>query len=132
MAPFQSTKEKEHDNGKQGRGLHEETRTLFDERTPLVAGIRCVPQRTDEVRQHDAQVHHCRDAHQSGASAGMKIGVRLLGLIMLPLSPVVALWALYVFRSSKLPKDHSYFHVLRGLVEECWGLITTGEFFGNE
>ena len=62
----------------------------------------------------------------------MKIDVRLLGLIMLPLSPVVALWALYVFRSSKLPKDHSYFHVLRGLVEECWGLITTGEFFGNE
>ena len=62
----------------------------------------------------------------------MKIGVRLLGLTMLPLSPVVALWALYVFRNSKLPEDHSYIHVLCGLVEECWGLITTGEFFGNE
>lgn len=62
----------------------------------------------------------------------MKIGARLLGFIMLPLSPVVALWALYVFRSSKLPEDHSYIHVLRGLVEECWNLITTEEFFGNE
>ena len=62
----------------------------------------------------------------------MKIGVRLLGLTMLPLSPAVALWAIYVFRSSKLPEDHSYIHVLRGLVEECWNLITTGEFFGNE
>lgn len=62
----------------------------------------------------------------------MKIGVRLLGLTMLPLSPVVALWALYVFRNSELPEDHSYFHVLRGLVEECCSLIIIGEFFGNE
>lgn len=62
----------------------------------------------------------------------MKIGKRLFGLTMLPLSPVVALWALYVSRSSKLPEDHSYIHVLRGLVRECWNLITTGEFFGNE
>ena len=62
----------------------------------------------------------------------MKIGVRLLGLIMLTLSPALALWALYVFRSSKLPEDHSYIHVLRGLVEECYSLIITGEFFGNE
>ena len=62
----------------------------------------------------------------------MKIGVRLLGLTMLPLSPVVALWALYVFRNSKLPEDHSYIHVLRGLMEECCSLIITGEFFGNE
>lgn len=62
----------------------------------------------------------------------MKIDVRLLGLTMLPLSPVVALWALYVFRNSKILEDHSYFHVLRGLVKECWGLIMTGEFFGNE
>ena len=62
----------------------------------------------------------------------MKIGVRLLGLTMLPLSPVVALWALYVFRNSELPEDHSYFHVLRGLVKECCSLIIIGEFFGNE
>ena len=62
----------------------------------------------------------------------MKIGARLLGFIMLPLSPVVALWALYVFRNSKTPEDHSYFHVLQGLMEECCGLIITGEFFGNE
>ena len=131
MAQFHSTKE-EHDNGKQRRDLHEATRTLFDERTPFAAGARRVPQRTDEVRWHDAQVHHRRDAHQGGASTGMKIGVRLLGLTMLLLSPVVALWALYVFRNSKLPEDHSYIHVLRGLVEECCSLIITGEFFGNE
>lgn len=62
----------------------------------------------------------------------MKTGVRLLGLMMLPLSPAVALWALYVFRSSKLPEDHSYVHVLLGLMEECCSLIATGEFFGNE
>ena len=62
----------------------------------------------------------------------MKIGVRLLGLTMLPLSPVVALWALYVFRSSKLPEDHSYFRVLRGLAAECWNLVKTGEFLGDE
>lgn len=58
--------------------------------------------------------------------------MRLLGLVMLALSPALALWALYVFRNSKLPEDHSYVHVLRGLVEECWNLMTTGEFFGNE
>ena len=62
----------------------------------------------------------------------MKTGVRLLGLTMLPLSPVAALWALYVFRKSEIPEDHSYLHILRGLVEECCSLITTGEFFGNE
>lgn len=62
----------------------------------------------------------------------MKIGVRLLGLMTLTLSPALALWALYVFRNSKLPEDHSYFRVLRGLVGECWNLMTTGEFFGNE
>ena len=58
----------------------------------------------------------------------MKIGMRLLGLAMLPLSPVVALWALYVFRNSKIPEDHSYLHNLRELTEECWNLVTTGEF----
>lgn len=62
----------------------------------------------------------------------MKTGMRLLGLVMLTLSPALALWALYVFRNSKLPEDRSYFHVLRGLVEECCSLITTGELFGNE
>ena len=61
----------------------------------------------------------------------MKIGVRLLGLTMLPLSPVVALWALYVFRSSKLPEDHSYIHVLRELVAECWRLTLTGDALGD-
>ena len=62
----------------------------------------------------------------------MKIGVRLLGLVLLPLLPAVAAWALYVFRKSEIPEDHSYLHILHGLVEECCSLITTGEFFGNE
>lgn len=62
----------------------------------------------------------------------MKIGTRLLGLVLLPLLPAVAAWALYVFRKSEIPEDHSYLHILRGLVEECCSLITTGEFFGNE
>ena len=62
----------------------------------------------------------------------MKIGVRLLGLTMLPLSPVVALWALYVFRKSEIPKDHSYLSNLRELAAECWNLVKTGELFGDE
>ena len=62
----------------------------------------------------------------------MKIGVRLLGLVLLPLSPAVAAWALYVFRKSEIPEDHSYLHNLRELAAECWNLVTTGELFGNE
>ena len=62
----------------------------------------------------------------------MKIGMRLLGLAMLPLSPVVALWALYVFRKSEIPEDHSYLHNLRELAAECWNIVKTGELFGDE
>ena len=62
----------------------------------------------------------------------MKVGMRLLGLTMLPLSPVVALWALYVFRKSEIPGDHSYLHNLRELAAECWNLVKTGELFGDE
>ena len=62
----------------------------------------------------------------------MKIGARLFGLMLLPLSPAVAAWALYVFRNSKIPEDHSYAHVLLGLAAECWNIVKTGEFFGNE
>lgn len=62
----------------------------------------------------------------------MKIGVRLLGLVMLTLSPALALWAVYVFRNSKLPEDCGYFRVLRGLAKECRGLMVAGELFGNE
>ena len=62
----------------------------------------------------------------------MKIGARLFGLMLLPLSPVVAVWALYVFRKSEIPEDHSYLHNLRGLAAECWNLMKTGEFFGDE
>ena len=62
----------------------------------------------------------------------MKTGVRLLGLVLLPLSPAVAAWALYVFRKSGIPEDHSYLHNLRGLAAECWNLVKTGEFLGDE
>ena len=62
----------------------------------------------------------------------MKIGVRLLGLVLLPLSPAVAAWALYVFRKSEIPEDHSYLRNLRGLAAESWNLVKTGEFLGDE
>ena len=62
----------------------------------------------------------------------MKIGVRLLGLVLLPLSPAVAAWALYVFRKSEIPEDHSYLHILRGLAAEGWNLVKTGEILGDE
>ena len=58
----------------------------------------------------------------------MKTGMRLLGLVLLPLSPAVAAWALYVFRKSEIPEDHSYLRNLRELAAECWNLVTTGEF----
>ena len=61
----------------------------------------------------------------------MKTGMRLLGLVLLPLSPAVAAWALYVFRKSGIPEDHSYLHNLRGLAAECWNLVKTGEFLGD-
>ena len=62
----------------------------------------------------------------------MKIGVRLLGLVLLPLSPAVAAWALYVFRKSEIPEDHSYLRNLRELAAESWNLAKTGEFLGDE
>lgn len=62
----------------------------------------------------------------------MKIGARLFGLVLLPLSPALAAWAIYVFRKSEVPEDHSYFHNLCGLATECWNLVKTGEFFGDE
>ena len=48
----------------------------------------------------------------------MKTGARLLGLVLLPLSPALAAWALYVFRKSGIPEDHSYLHNLRELAAE--------------
>lgn len=62
----------------------------------------------------------------------MKIGVRLLGLVLLLLLPAVAAWALYVFRKSEIPEDHSYLHNLRELAAECWDLVKTGELLGDE
>ena len=61
----------------------------------------------------------------------MKTGVRLLGLVLLPLSPAVAAWALYVFRKSEIPEDHSYLRNLRELAAESWDLVKTGEFLGD-
>ena len=62
----------------------------------------------------------------------MKTGARLLGLVLLPLLPAVAAWALYVFRKSEIPEDHSYLRNLRELAAECWNLMKTGEFLGDE
>ena len=62
----------------------------------------------------------------------MKTGMRLLGLVLLPLSPAVAAWALYVFRKSEIPEDHSYLRNLRELAAESWNLAKTGEFLGDE
>lgn len=62
----------------------------------------------------------------------MKIGARLFGLVLLPLSPALAAWAVYVFRKSEVHEDHSYLHNLSGLATECWNLVKTGEFFGDE
>ena len=61
----------------------------------------------------------------------MKIVARLFGLMLLPLSPAVAAWALYVFRKSEIPGDHSYLHNLRELAAEGWNLVKTGDFLGN-
>ena len=61
----------------------------------------------------------------------MKTCVRLLGLVLLPLLPAVAAWALYVFRKSEIPEDHSYLDNLRELAAECWNLVKTGEFLGE-
>ena len=62
----------------------------------------------------------------------MKTCARLFGLVLLALSPALAAWALYVFRKSETPEDHSYLNNLRGLAAECWNLVKTGEFFGEE
>lgn len=58
--------------------------------------------------------------------------MRLLGLALLPLVPAVAAWALFAFRNSDIPEDHSYLFNLRELARECWNLIWTGDVFGNE
>ena len=62
----------------------------------------------------------------------MKISVRLFGRMLLPLSPALAAWALYVFRKSEIPDDHSYLHNLRELAAEGWNLVKIGEVFGDE
>ena len=58
-----------------------------------------------------------------------KLKTRLLGLALLPLTPALAAWALWVFRRSRNPEDHSYLHNLRLLAGECWHLMATGYFF---
>lgn len=59
------------------------------------------------------------------------IGCRLIGLILLPLTPVVAAWALYALRNSDIPEDHSYLYNLQELVGCCFCLITTGNIYGE-
>lgn len=62
----------------------------------------------------------------------MKTGARLFGLVLLALSPALAAWALYVFRKSEIPEDHSYLHNLREFAADCWNLVKTGEFLEDE
>ena len=58
-----------------------------------------------------------------------KLKTRLLGLALLPLTPALAAWALWVFRRSRNPEDHSYLHNLRAFAGECRHLMATGDFF---
>ena len=58
-----------------------------------------------------------------------KLPTRVLGLMLLPLTPALAAWALYVFRRSRNPEDHRYLHNLRLLAGECWYMMATGYFF---
>ena len=57
-----------------------------------------------------------------------KLPTRILGLMLLPLTPALAVWALYVFRKSRNPEDHRYLYNLRLLAEECRHVIETGCF----
>lgn len=59
------------------------------------------------------------------------ICLRLLGLVLLPLTPAVAAWAVYAFRHSGRPEDRSYLGNLRELVAECWRLTSTGDALGD-
>lgn len=57
-----------------------------------------------------------------------KLPTRILGLMLLPLTPALAVWALYVFRRSRNPEDHRYLHNLRLLAGECRHVMRTGDF----
>lgn len=59
------------------------------------------------------------------------ICLRLLGLVLLPLTPALAAWALYIYRNSGRPEDRSYLGNLRELVAECWRLTLTGDALGD-
>ena len=58
----------------------------------------------------------------------MKLKLRLLGLSLVVLDPVLAFWAMYVFRNSPDPSDHGYFTLAKGLFREAWTLVKTGEW----
>lgn len=57
-----------------------------------------------------------------------KLPTRALGLMLLPLTPALAAWALWVFRRSRKPEDRSYLHNLRLLAGEGWHVVKTGCF----
>ena len=57
-----------------------------------------------------------------------KLPTRVLGLMLLPLTPALAVWALYVFRRSRSPENHRYLHNLRLLAGECLHVVKTGCF----
>lgn len=56
------------------------------------------------------------------------LGLRLLGLVLVPLAPAVALLALWAFRRSKRREDHSYLYNLRMLLKEDVRLVMKGRW----
>lgn len=56
------------------------------------------------------------------------LGLRLLGLILIPLAPAIALLALWAFRHSTRKEDHNYSYNLRMLLKEDARLIMKGEW----
>ncbi len=57
-----------------------------------------------------------------------KLGIRLLGVLTLFLDPLLALWALRLFRDSPDPSDRSYPGLLKNMLRESWDMVRTGEW----
>ena len=56
------------------------------------------------------------------------LGLRILGLTLIPLAPALALLALWAFRHSRRKEDHSYLYNLRMLLKEDARLIMKGKW----
>lgn len=57
----------------------------------------------------------------------MRMGTRLLGALLLVLAPALALWARWLFRSSRRSGDRDYLNLLRGIASESCRMCATGE-----